>query len=78
MDIRIADCYVWRMATHTEIVTRAGNTDRERAERFGIKEHQARDWRLRGSIPPEKWLDVVAAKAATLEELAAAARERAA
>lgn len=66
------------MLTHTQIIENAGGTDRERAERLGIKEHQARDWRLRGSIPAEQWLTVVAANLATLEELAAAAAVKAA
>jgi hypothetical protein len=66
------------MVTHKQIIERAGNTDRERAERLGIKEYQARDWRNRGSIPPEQWLAVVSAQVASLEELAAAAAGKAA
>lgn len=54
----------------------AAGKDAEVAIALGVKPHAARDWRLRDSIPSERWNDVVAAGFATLNELADAAAKR--
>jgi hypothetical protein len=64
------------MATHAEIVRRSG-ADAELSGALGVRPHQVRDWRLRNSIPPEHWQAFSERGYATLEELAAAAADRA-
>lgn len=54
----------------------AAGKDAEVAIALGVKPHAARDWRLRDSIPAERWNDIVAAGFATLSELADAASMR--
>lgn len=71
----VAICYVGLMRTHQEIVEQAG-TDAEVALALQVKPHVPRDWRLRNSIPADRWDDVVAAGFSTLEELASAAKAR--
>jgi hypothetical protein len=60
------------MTTHADIVKRSG-TDAALADTFGVNSHQVRDWRLRDSIPPERWEAFALKGYATLEELAGAA-----
>lgn len=57
------------MATHADIITRTG-TDAEVAQTLGVNLHQVRDWRLRDSIPAERWHAIAKADMATLDELA--------
>lgn len=63
------------MVTHAEIVSRSGS-EAELALALNVKKHQVRDWRLRNSIPPERWQAFAEAGYATLEELAGAAAAR--
>lgn len=65
------------MVTHTEIVSRNGS-DADIAEKLGVRVHQVRDWRLRNSIPAERWAAFSERRLATLEELAKAASSKAA
>ena len=65
------------MANHAEIISRNGK-DADVAAKLGVNLHQVRDWRLRNSIPAEKWQAISDASLATLEELAAAAAAKAA
>ncbi len=70
------------MRSHLQIVTDAGN-DHAVAAMMGAdaKPFNVRDWRLRNSIPAERWKRFVDLRLATYEELAAhvaATEERAA
>ena len=65
------------MVTHADIIARIGR-DAEVASRLGVNVHQVRDWRLRNSIPSEKWKALAEAEMATLEELADGAAAKAA
>ena len=63
------------MATHADILSRAGK-DAEVAALLHVNSHQVRDWRLRNSIPGEKWKAIADAGICTLEELAEIAASR--
>lgn len=54
----------------------AAGKDAEVAMVLQVKPHVTRDWRLRDSIPADRWNDVVAAGFATLPELADAAEAK--
>lgn len=82
-DFRIAGCYAWGMTafrSHRQIILDAANgtTEVALAERIGdVKPHNVRDWRLRDSIPSERWLRLVELQITTYEELAAHAAQAA-
>lgn len=65
------------MATHSDIVKRAGKPE-EVAEANKVSVHTVRSWIQRDSIPAEQWAWFAREGHATLEELAdiAAARPR--
>ena len=60
--------------SHRQIILDAAKdtTEVALAERIGdVKPHNVRDWRLRDSIPSERWLRLVELEITTYEELAA-------
>lgn len=65
------------MRSHDQIITEAGGY-KALAGKIGEPESRVRFWVRRQSIPPEAWLKIAKAEAASLEELAAAAEARAA
>lgn len=60
------------MLTHSEIVRRAGKPE-EIAAVVGVSVHTVRSWIQRDSIPADKWVAMVGAGWATLDDLAIAA-----
>lgn len=70
--MRIAVRYASGMRSHQQIVKDAGR-DEEVASLVGddVKFFNVRDWRLRDSIPAERWKRFVDLDLATYEELAA-------
>ena len=70
-DYDIAFCYVRSMRDHQQILVDAGS-DGALAAQLGpdVKPFNVRDWRLRNSIPAERWKRVVDLGFATYEELA--------
>lgn len=56
------------MRSHSDIVTTAGVEEIARLR--GVSVHTARSWVQRDGIPAEHWTGIVAAKHATLAELA--------
>lgn len=70
-DCDIAFCYVRFMRDHQQILVDAGS-DSTLAVQLGldVKPFNVRDWRLRNSIPAERWKRVVDLDWASYEELA--------
>jgi hypothetical protein len=64
------------MSSFKHIVERA-ERDHDLVSLLGVQKHQVRDWKLRDSIPPERWQAFATHGLATLEELARAAAGRA-
>lgn len=59
------------MRSHQTILKEAG-PDAAVAEALGVKPFNVRDWRLRQSIPAERWKQIVDLGWTSYEELAAA------